>query len=143
MRDLLVAVLHVHAAGVRAWLADVDRPGTSLRGAARPRTDDLVTDAVRVLEELDATGLSTRLLSLAVAVDTHDSEPLRRVLGAEVPEGWPLPATLPVVVGRAVAWVTDGAGVPDAPLLAGAAVAGARAVGAHAHLPRLPDEPAV
>ena len=136
MRDLLVVVLHVHAAGVRAWLAEVDRPGAHLRGAARPRTDDLAADVARVLGELAAEDLGPRLLALALAVDANDTSALQRSLGDELPEGWGLPAGLPVVVGQARLWVESAPSVPQAPLVAGAAVAAARSVGAHAHLPK-------
>lgn len=136
MRDLLVVVLHAHATGVRAWLAEVDRPGTALREASRRRSGPLADDARAVLADLEVTGLDDRLAALAVAVDANDTVPLQQALADEVPGGWPLPAALPVVVGRAAAWAEQGAPVADAPLVAGAVVAAARAVGAHAHLPR-------
>ena len=135
MPDLLVVVLHVHAAGVGAWLAEVDRPGTARRAVERRRGDDLVADVVGVLHELAADGLGPELLALAVAVDAGGTRPLLQALGDELPSGWGLPATLPVVVGRARAWAEAGARVRASPLVAGAAVAAARSVGAHAHLP--------
>ncbi len=135
MPDLLVAVLHVHATGVRAWLADVARPGDTRREASRTRTADLRDDVRQVLSALVAQDLGSQLLALAVAVDANDTPPLQAALGDELGPGWGLPEHLPVVVGRAAAWAQAGAVVPAAPLVAGAAVAGARAVGAHAHLP--------
>lgn len=135
MPELLVAVVHVHATGVRAWLAPTDSPGAFLRSSARPRSAGLPTDVRAVLRDLDALGLGSQLLALAVAVDANDTASLLAELGDELPEGWGLPASLPVVVGRARAWAEQGASVPQ-PLVAGAVVSAARAVGAHAHLPR-------
>lgn len=135
MPDLLVAVLHLHAAGARAWLADVDAPGTVLREASQDRRTDAVDAARSVLHGLDAAGLGSQLLALAVAVDANDARALLEALGDELPEGWGLPASLPVVVGQARTWAAQGQVVPTAPLVAGAAVAAAKAVGAHAHLP--------
>ena len=49
--------------------------------------------------------------------------------------GWPLPAALPVVAGAAAEWAAQGVTAVRRPLVAGAAVAAAKSVGAHAHLP--------
>ena len=68
MRDLLVVVLEVDRAQVRAGLAEVDRPGQVLREAVVERGPDLVTDAGAALGALAAGDLAPRLLALAVAV---------------------------------------------------------------------------
>ena len=147
MRDLLVVVLELTALDVRAVLADVDSPGLVHREAARTRTTDLAADCAGALGDLEADDLGERLLALAVAVGGApgaagdvETDRLLEVLGAELPEGWGLPAALPVVPGAAAAWRRAGAPVPAEPLVAGAVVAAARAVGAHAHLP--PADPA-
>jgi hypothetical protein len=141
VRDLLVVVLEVDAARVRAVLADVDRPGELLREAVVDRGRDLVADAQAVLTAIAATDLAARLLALAVAVGagTADAEAAGLVTaltggGAELLRGWPLPAELPVVAGASADWSAQG-GAGQRPLVAGAVVAAARSVGAHAHLP--------
>lgn len=141
MPDLLVVVLHVHAVGVRAWLAPTAKPGSSWRQARGARKDDLPADVRAVLRSLDAAELGPQLLALAVAVDANDTAVLLSALGDELPGGWGLPAALPVVVGRARAWAEQGAAEPAQPLVAGAVVSAARAVGAHAHLPARPVDP--
>jgi hypothetical protein len=142
VRDLLVVVLEVRPGEVRAGLAEVDRPGSVLRSAVVERGDDLVNDASAVLAALAAGDLAPRLLGLAVAVgpDTADVEALGLVTaltggGTELAPGWPLPAELPVLAGAAADWEAQGAAAEQRPLVAGAAVAAARSVGAHAHLP--------
>ena len=142
MRDLLVVVLEVQAAQVRAGLAEVDRPGALLREAVADRGPDLVADAAAVLTALAAGDLTARLLALAVAVGsaTADVEAAGLLTaltggGAELLPGWPLPAELPVLAGASADWEAQGAPAEQRPLVAGAAVAAARSVGAHAHLP--------
>ena len=138
MPDLLVVVVEVTSAQVTASLGEVDAPGRVLRLVERPRTTALPSDVARVLVELQTGGLERRLLAVAVAV-REDVAPadaaLLRSLAPELPEGWGLPATLPVLVGVASAWAEQGRPVPSGPLVAGAVVAAARSVGAHAHLP--------
>ena len=143
MRDLLVVVLEVGATQVRGCLAEVDRPGELLRDAVVERGPDLAADVAAVLTALAADGLAPRLLALAVAVGSgtpdSDAAGLRTALtggGAELAPGWPLPAALPVVLGPAAGWAEQGAAAVRRPLVAGAVVAAARSVGAHAHLPR-------
>jgi hypothetical protein len=140
--DLLVVVLAVSPAQVQADLAEVDRPGSVLRSAAVERGNDLVADAAAVLTALAAGDLAPRLLALAVAVGaaTADAEAAGLVTaltggGTELLQGWPLPAELPVLAGAAADWQAQGARAEQRPLVAGAAVAAARSVGAHAHLP--------
>jgi hypothetical protein len=137
--ELLVVVLEVGATAVRAALADVDRPGLVHRDAGGARSDDLLDDARAALTELDAGDRGSVLLALAVAVDADvaaaDLAQLRASFDGELPEGWGLPAPLPVVWGSADGWRAQGAAVPDRPAVAAAVVAAARAVGAHAHLP--------
>ena len=142
MPDLLVVVLEVSAAQVRAGLAEVDRPGDLVREAVVERGADLVADASAVLTALAAGDLAMRLLALAVAVGpgTADAEAAGLVTaltggGTELAPGWPLPAELPVLAGAAADWEAQGAPAEQRPLVAGAAVAAARSVGAHAHLP--------
>jgi hypothetical protein len=142
VRDLLVVVLEVSPGQVRACLADVDRPGSVLRDAVVERGGDLVADAAAVLTALAADDLAARLLALAVAVgaQTADAEAAGLVTaltggGTELAPGWPLPAELPVLAGAAADWEAQGAAAEQRPLVAGAAVAAARSVGAHAHLP--------
>jgi hypothetical protein len=142
VRDLLVVVLEVAPAQVRAALAEVDRPGAVLRSAVVERGPDLVADAAAVLTALAADDLAPRLLALAVAVgpETADVEAAGLVTaltegGTELVGGWPLPAQLPVLAGASVDWAAQGATAVERPLVAGAAVAAARSVGAHAHLP--------
>jgi hypothetical protein len=143
VRDLLVVVLEVDSTQMRAGLAEVDRPGELVRDAVLERGRDLVADAAGVLTALAAGNLAPRLLALSVAV--HPAVPddeaagLLAALtggGAELAPDWPLPPTLPVRAGSAAAWERAGSGAPLRPLVAGAAVAAARSVGAHAHLPR-------
>lgn len=143
VRDLLVVVLEVEAAQVRAELADVDRPGDLVREAVVERGPDLVADVAAALTALAAGDLGARLLALAVALgpDTADVEAAGLVMaltggGCELAPGWPLPEQLPVLVGATADWEAQGAGAVRRPLVAGAAVAAARSVGAHAHLPR-------
>lgn len=142
MPDLLVVVLEVDAGQVRAGLAEVDRPGALERSALVDRGSDLVADAAAALTALAAGDLAARLLALAVAVgaDTADVEAAVLVTaltggGAELLSGWPLPAQLPVLAGASADWEAQGATAAERPLVAGAAVAAARSVGAHAHLP--------
>ena len=140
MRDLLVVVLEVSAAQLRAALADVDHPGETLRDAVVERGPDLLADTAAVLAVLAADALAPRLLSLAVAVDVADDTTDGLLLaltggGTELVPGWPLPAALPVLAGAAADWAAQGAPAGRRPLVAGAAVAAARSVGAHAHLP--------
>lgn len=139
MPDLLVAVLEVTAEQVVACLAEVDRPGAVLREAAAARSGDLAADVRVVLHRLDADALALRLLALAVAVSEdvtdEDATGLLRVLEPELPGGWGLPASLPVLPGSAAGWAATGAPAGARPLVAGATVAAARSVGAHAHLP--------
>lgn len=141
MRDLLVVVLEVGPAFCRAGLAEVDRPGDLLREAAAGRGPDLAADARTVLTALEADDLAPRLLALAVAVGAGAEPEAAGLLtaltggGAELATGWPLPAALPVLAGAADAWTAQGAPAARRPLVAGAAVAAARSVGAHAHLP--------
>ena len=142
MPDLLVVVLEVCPDQVRAGLAEVDRPGDLLRDAVVERGPDLVADAGAVLTALAAGDLSARLLALAVAVgpDTADVEAAGLLTaltggGTELVPGWALPATLPVLAGAAADWEAQGATAVRRPMVAGAAVAAARSVGAHAHLP--------
>lgn len=139
MPDLLVVVLEVGPGQVRAALAPVDRPGEVVREAAQPRGADLLSDVRSVLGRLGAGELGAALLAVAVAVgadvDPVSAQRLRGALGPELRPGWPLPATLPVLGGSAEVWAAAGAGVPAGPLVAGAVVAAARSVGAHAHLP--------
>jgi hypothetical protein len=140
VRDLVVVVLEVHPARLRAALADVDHPGDVLRDAEVERGPDLLADAAAVLAALTAADLAPRLLSLAVAVDVADGEASRLLHaltggGAELAPGWPLPAALPVLAGAAADWAAQGAPAGRRPLVAGATVAAARSVGAHAHLP--------
>lgn len=140
MPDLLVVVLELAADDVRAALAEVDRPGQVLRTTTAVRTGDLAADVAAVLGRLDAVDLAARLLSLAVSVGGDvppaDAAGLLAALGVELPEGWGLPAALPVVYGRTDEWAASGAQAASRPAVAGAVVAAARAVGAHAHLPR-------
>lgn len=143
VRDLLVVVLEVGPAQVRAGLAEVDRPGELVRDAVVERGSDLVADVAAVLTALAADDLAARLLSLAVAVGpaTADAEVTGLLAaltggGTELVSGWPLPAELPVLAGAAADWAAQGATAGQQPLVAGAAVAAARSVGAHAHLPR-------
>ena len=79
-------------------------------------------------------------LALAVAIGPADVEAAGLVTaltggGTELLGGWPLPAELPVLAGAAADWEAQGAAAEQRPLVAGAAVAAARSVGAHAHLP--------
>ena len=143
MPDFLVVVLEVQPAQVRAELAEVDRPGAVVRSAVVERGRDLVADAAAALTALAAGDLAARLLALAVAVggETADVEAAGLVTaltggGAELLDGWPLPAELPVLAGASADWAAQGATAAERPLVAGAAVAAARSVGAHAHLPR-------
>ena len=138
MPELLVVVLEVRDTAVRAVLAEVDRPGAALREERADRGADLAADVVALLSRLAASGSAARLLALAVAVDdgvAGGAELLGR-LGPELPEGWGLPPTLPVVTGSATAWSRAGAAAAGDPVVAGAVLAAARALGAHAHLPR-------
>jgi len=144
VRDLLVVVLEVDAAQVRAGLAEVDRPGAVVRSAVVERGPDLVADAAEVLTALAAGDLAARLLALAVAVGPQvvddEATGLLAALthgGAELAPGWPLPAQLPVVARASADWQAQGARAEQRPLVAGAVVAAARSVGAHAHLPHL------
>jgi hypothetical protein len=138
--DLLVVVLEVSGTAVQAHLAEVDRPGEVLRAAAGARSTDLPADAAAVLGQLAADHLAPRLLALAVAVgadvDAQSADDLVQSLGAELLPGFGLPASLPVVAGSADGWAGAGASAPSRPVVAGAMVAAARSVGAHAHLPR-------
>lgn len=143
MRDLLVVVLEVQAAQVRAELADVDRPGDLVREVVVERGPDLVADAAAALTALAAGDLAARLLALAVAVGAGTADVEAATLGkaltgggVELVAGWPLPAQLPVLVGASADWEAQGLRAVRRPLVAGAAVAAARSVGAHAHLPR-------
>ena len=143
MPDLLVVVLEVQPTQVRAGLAEVDRPGELLREAVAERGPDLVVDAAAVLTALAADDLALRLLALAVAVGPvcADAEAAGLVTalsggGSELVAGWPLPAALPVLAGASADWEAQGATALQRPVVAGAAVAAARSVGAHAHLPR-------
>lgn len=143
MRDLLVVVLEVGPTQVRASLAQVDRPGELVRDAVRERGGDLAADVAEVLSALSAGHLGARLLALAVAVgpSTPDREAAGLLTaltggGTELAPGWPLPTQLPVLAGAAAGWEAQGAHAARRPLVAGAAVAAARSVGAHAHLPR-------
>lgn len=143
MPDLLVVVLEVCPHRLRAGLAEVDRPGELLRDTVVERGTDLVADASAVLAALHAGELGARLLALAVAVGPAvadgDAGRLVRALtggGAELLDGWPLPGQLPVLAGAVTAWEAQGARAEQRPLVAGAVVAAARSVGAHAHLPR-------
>lgn len=138
MRDLLVVVLEVSDSQVRAGLAEVDRPGSVLRTTVVERGEDLVADAAAALTALAAGDLAARLLALAVAVADTEVSGLVTALtggGTELLAGWPLPAQLPVLAGAAAAWEAQGAPAEQRPLVAGATVAAARSVGAHAHLP--------
>ena len=136
MRDLLVVVLEVGPTRVSAWLAEVDRPGDVLRESVVERGADLVDDAAAALTELAADDLGPRLLALAVAGDAGDGALLPALAdGGELRDGWPLPASLPVVAAAAGDWEAQGVTAERRPLVAGAAVAAARSVGAHAHLP--------
>ena len=140
MRELLVVVLEVSASQVRAGLAEVDRPGSVLRTTVAERGEDLVADAAAVLTALAAGDLAARLLALAVAVEAAGTEAAGLVTaltggGTELVRGWPLPAELPVLAGAAADWEAQGAPADQRPLVAGAVVAAARSVGAHAHLP--------
>ena len=142
MRDLLVVVVELCPTQLRAGLAEVDRPGELVRDALVERGPDLVADAVAVLAALDAGSLGARLLAVAVAVgpavpDDEATGLLTALTGGgdELATGWPLPAQLPVRVGAAAAWEAAGAPVVSRPMVAGAVVAAARSVGAHAHLP--------
>ena len=145
MPDLLVVVLEVSAASVKAHLAEVDRPGEVLRTEVLARPADLAADTAAVLGQLAAGDLAPRLLALAVAVaadvDARSADDLVRALGAELRPGWGLPASLPVVAGSADGWAAAGAAARSRPVVAGAAVAAARSVGAHAHLPRAAPQP--
>jgi hypothetical protein len=127
---------------VTAELAEVDRPGELVREAVVERGPDLVADAAAVLTALAAGDLAARLLALAVAVgaQTADAEASGLVTaltggGGELVAGWPLPEQLPVLAGASADWEAQGARAEQRPLVAGAAVAAARSVGAHAHLP--------
>ena len=144
MPDLRVVVLEVTGPELRALLCRVDRPGELVREVARPRSDDLSVDAAAVLAGLEAGDLAPVLLAVAVSVGPDvaaaDVEPLRTAFGAELPDGWGLPAPLTVVWGGAATWAAQGAAVPDRPAVAAAVVAAARAVGAHAHLPTGDDD---
>ncbi len=142
MPDLLVVVLEVHPDEVRAVLAEVDRTGALQRDAVVARGPDLVADAASALSALAAGVLSARLLALAVAVGPATADAMAAGLvaaltagGAELVAGWPLPETLPVLAGAAVDWQAQGAAAAERPLVAGATVAAARSVGAHAHQP--------
>jgi hypothetical protein len=137
-----VVVLEVHADEVRAVLAEVDRPGELLRDAVVQRGPDLVADTASALTALAAGDLSARLLALAVAVgpataDVGAAGLLTALTGGstELVAGWPLPEALPVLAGDAGDWAAQGAPAGQRPLVAGATVAAARSVGAHAHLP--------
>jgi hypothetical protein len=138
--DLLVVVLEVTGTAVQAHLAEVDRPGEVLRTEVLARSADLAADTAAVLGQLAAGGLAPRLLALAVAVgpdvDPQSADDMVRTLGTELPPGWGLPALLPVVAGSADGWAGAGASARARPVVAGATVAAARSVGAHAHLPR-------
>ena len=142
MPDLLVVVLQVGAHDVSAALAEVDRPGEVVRETMAGRTTDLAGDAAHVLTALGAGHLGPRLLALAVGIGAEvpapDATALLARLGDELPDGWGLPATLPVVAGRLDDWALTGAAV-SRPAVAGAVLAAARSVGAHAHLPRPKD----
>ncbi len=142
MRDLLVVVVELDPTQVRAGLAEADRPGELLRDAVVERSADLVADAAAVLAALAAQSLGSRLLALAVAVgpavDADDATGLLAALtagGDELAPGWPLPAALPVRAGASADWEAAGGDGSVRPLVAGAVVAAARSVGAHAHLP--------
>jgi hypothetical protein len=141
VRDLLVVVLELRPEQVRAGLADVDRPGELLRDAVVDRGADLVADAAAGLAALTAESLGARLLALAVAVGPGvDADEVAGLLSAltaggdELAPGWPLPAALPVRAAGSEHWTAAG-GDAARPLVAGAVVAVARSVGAHAHLP--------
>jgi hypothetical protein len=136
VRDLLVVVLEVGPARLSAWLAEVDRPGEVLRESVVERGADLVADAAAALTQLTAGDLAPRLLALAVALDADAGElPSALADAGELRSGWPLPASLPVVAAAAADWAAQGAPAERRPLVAGAAVAAAKSVGAHAHLP--------
>ena len=136
-----MVVLEVDPVEVRAGLAEVDRPGELLCDAVVGRGPDLVADAAAALAGLAAGDLSARLLALAVAVGpVADVEAAGLVTaltggGTELVGGWPLPEALPVLAGAAADWAAQGAPAGQRPLVAGATVAAARSVGAHAHLP--------
>ena len=145
MPDLLVVVLEVADGAVEAHLAVVDQPGEVLRSSRLPRSGELFRETAEVLGQLAAGDLADRLLGLAVAVAADvtrdDADALVHALGAELAPGWGLPAALPVVPGSAERWAVAAAAARTRPAVAGAVIAAARAVGAHAHLPRDADLP--
>ena len=146
MPELLVVVLALASDQVRAGLASVDGPGELVRESVVPRGEDLPAAVAAALQALALSAdEAPRLLALAVAVGADvDAQHAAGLLQAlqdedsapgELADGWPLPGALPVVAGHADAWAAAGAVVPAQPLVAGAVVAAARSVGAHAHLP--------
>lgn len=141
MPELLVVVLEVTADRVAAVLAPTASPGDVLLEIRRPRSPDLLADASDVLGRIDGADLAPVLLALAVSVAADvapdDAERLRAALAPELPDGWGLPAPLPVVWGSTEDWAREGASVPERPAVAAAVVSAARSVGAHAHLPPL------